>query len=228
MPLQTELDWIILYNISPVDNFGTVVGENPDCLLLSGTVVGENLDHVCWERSLWLLKANCAKLRHTCHFKKVVRLWFIQHNLPDHFYRGVEGPQTGFTMFGRKLPKQSLLTRNSSICESISDCIQVLHSQNRLFLCKPATVYSKRRTHLRWPHRNDAKIAEICNLWTFWPVIFSQYAIFSNSDKKPCCPMVVHVNFGHLPPGGHKKFGTKCAFFLIYCKHECYTLQCKY
>ncbi len=23
----------------PVDNFGTVVGENPDCLLLSGTVV---------------------------------------------------------------------------------------------------------------------------------------------------------------------------------------------
>ncbi len=32
----------------PVDNFGTVVGENPDCLLLCGTVVGENLDHVCW------------------------------------------------------------------------------------------------------------------------------------------------------------------------------------
>ena len=32
----------------PVDNFGTVVGENPDCLLLSGTVVGENPDHVCW------------------------------------------------------------------------------------------------------------------------------------------------------------------------------------
>ncbi len=32
----------------PVDNFGTVVGENPDCLLLTGTVVGENPDHVCW------------------------------------------------------------------------------------------------------------------------------------------------------------------------------------
>ncbi len=32
----------------PVDNFGTAVGENPDCLLLSGTVVGENPDHVCW------------------------------------------------------------------------------------------------------------------------------------------------------------------------------------
>ncbi len=32
----------------PLDNFGTVVGENPDCLLLSGTVVGENPDHVCW------------------------------------------------------------------------------------------------------------------------------------------------------------------------------------
>ncbi len=27
---------------SPVDNFWTVVGESPDCLLLSGTVVGEN------------------------------------------------------------------------------------------------------------------------------------------------------------------------------------------
>ncbi len=47
----------------PVENFGTVVGENPDCLLLSGTVVGENPDclllsgtvvgenpdHVCWD-----------------------------------------------------------------------------------------------------------------------------------------------------------------------------------
>ncbi len=34
----------------PVDNFGTVVGENPDCLLLTGTVVGENPDHVCWAK----------------------------------------------------------------------------------------------------------------------------------------------------------------------------------
>ncbi len=38
--------------VYPVDNFGTVVGENPDCLLLSGTVVGENPDHVCWVR-MW-------------------------------------------------------------------------------------------------------------------------------------------------------------------------------
>ncbi len=38
----------------PVDNFGTVVGENPDCLLLSGTVVGENPDHVCWVHNLSL------------------------------------------------------------------------------------------------------------------------------------------------------------------------------
>ncbi len=36
----------------PLDNFGTVVGENPDCLLLSGTVVGENPDHVCWVLAL--------------------------------------------------------------------------------------------------------------------------------------------------------------------------------
>ncbi len=32
----------------PVDISGTVVGESPDCLLLSGTVVSGNLDHVCW------------------------------------------------------------------------------------------------------------------------------------------------------------------------------------
>ncbi len=37
----------MIRNYIPVDNFGTVVGENPDCLLLSGTVVCENPDHVC-------------------------------------------------------------------------------------------------------------------------------------------------------------------------------------
>ena len=37
----------------PVDIFGTVVGESPDCLLLSGTVVGENPDYVCWVYSLF-------------------------------------------------------------------------------------------------------------------------------------------------------------------------------
>ena len=33
----------------PVDIFGTVVGESPDCLLLSGTVVVENPDYVWWD-----------------------------------------------------------------------------------------------------------------------------------------------------------------------------------
>ncbi len=42
------LSYISLRKYYPLDNFGTVVGENPDCLLLSGTVVGENPDHVCW------------------------------------------------------------------------------------------------------------------------------------------------------------------------------------
>ncbi len=42
-------EWVCTdMNICPVDNFGTVIGENPDCLLLSGTVVSENSDHVCW------------------------------------------------------------------------------------------------------------------------------------------------------------------------------------
>ena len=31
-----------------IDISGMVVGESPDCLLLSGTVVGKNPDHVCW------------------------------------------------------------------------------------------------------------------------------------------------------------------------------------
>ncbi len=39
--------------LHPLDNFGTVVGENPDCLLLSGTMVGENPDHVCWVHNYW-------------------------------------------------------------------------------------------------------------------------------------------------------------------------------
>ncbi len=32
---------------------GTVVGESPDCLLLSGTVVGENPDHVYWDDKIF-------------------------------------------------------------------------------------------------------------------------------------------------------------------------------
>ena len=51
MMAPIQLQYIFSYTIlaNPLDNFGTVVGENPDCLLLSGTVVGENPDHVCWE-----------------------------------------------------------------------------------------------------------------------------------------------------------------------------------
>ncbi len=33
----------------PVDISGTIMGESPDYLLLSGTTVGENADHVCWD-----------------------------------------------------------------------------------------------------------------------------------------------------------------------------------
>ena len=52
--------------IYPVDNFGTVVGENPDCLLLSGTVVGENPDHVCW-----VLRPHVMLLS---HFSEILKL----------------------------------------------------------------------------------------------------------------------------------------------------------
>ncbi len=47
--LENCWNYSMLHFRSPVDNFGTVIGENPDCLLLSGTVVGENPDHVYWE-----------------------------------------------------------------------------------------------------------------------------------------------------------------------------------
>ncbi len=43
---------------------------------------------------------------------------------------------------------------------------------------------------LRLPHRNDAKIAEICNLWTCWPGIQPINHLFSKSDKKPFCLML--------------------------------------
>ena len=39
---------VLLLSQFPVDISGTVMGESPDCLLLSGTVVSENPDHVCW------------------------------------------------------------------------------------------------------------------------------------------------------------------------------------
>ena len=45
--------------VFPVDIFGIVVGESPDCLLLSGTVVGENPDHVCWVHNQ--MKNGCVK-----------------------------------------------------------------------------------------------------------------------------------------------------------------------
>ncbi len=54
----------------PVDNFGTVVGENPDCLLLSGTVVGENPDHVCWVE---------VQLKETSEIKGNAYTWYAIH-----------------------------------------------------------------------------------------------------------------------------------------------------
>ncbi len=33
-----------------------IVGESPDCLLLSGTVVGENPDYVCWALEAYFLQ----------------------------------------------------------------------------------------------------------------------------------------------------------------------------
>ncbi len=42
--------------------------------------------------------------------------------------------------------------------------------------------------------RYEAKIAKICNFWTFRPVIQLK-RIFSKSDKKPFCPMLHRCTF---------------------------------
>ena len=54
-----------VWSFYPVDIFETVIGESPDCPLLSGTVVGENPDYVCWvvvEPGRVQNANNCAKL----------------------------------------------------------------------------------------------------------------------------------------------------------------------
>ena len=51
--INMEMNLAVGWSRSPVDIFGTVVGESPDCLLLSGSVVGENPDHVYWEVFYW-------------------------------------------------------------------------------------------------------------------------------------------------------------------------------
>ncbi len=62
---------------NPADNFGTVVGESPDRLLLSGTVVGENPDHVCWEDFMYAAKAaKCAILR---LYRQNMAYWICMH-----------------------------------------------------------------------------------------------------------------------------------------------------
>ncbi len=36
---------------------------------------------------------------------------------------------------------------------------------------------------LRLPHRNDAKIAKVCNIWTFWLVIQLIHRLFKIRQK---------------------------------------------
>ncbi len=62
----------------PVDNFGTVVGENTDCLLLSGIVVGENPDHVCWDGNIGSLK-DLKAIAYSGHGKMKMIRFIIEH-----------------------------------------------------------------------------------------------------------------------------------------------------
>ena len=71
----------------PVDNFGTVVGENPDCLLLSGTVVGENpswdaqsvLTGVLWDIYPVLKRSKPEKLSEVCKQAMKIRTMSAGH-----------------------------------------------------------------------------------------------------------------------------------------------------
>ena len=47
---------------------------------------------------------------------------------------------------------------------------------------------------LRLPHRNDAKIAKICNFWTVWPVIQLINHLFK-IEQKAFLPNTIFVGF---------------------------------
>ncbi len=49
------------------------------------------------------------------------------------------------------------------------------------------------QTDLRLPHRNDAKIAKFCNLWTFWIVIQLINHLFK-IQKNAFCPTLLRWN----------------------------------
>ncbi len=59
---------------------------------------------------------------------------------------------------------------------------------------------------LRLPHRNDTKIAEICNLWAFWPVIQPKF------NEKPFCPTRTEKGYRNSTPGVLWSVGQKCLF----------------
>ncbi len=78
---------------------------------------------------------------------------------------------------------------------------------------------------LRLPHRNDANITKICNLWTFWPVIqpinnlfeICQKAFFWSSNPRP---LGLETNALTIRPHGllselKAKMSTGCRFLLF-------------
>ena len=74
---KTKKPMLYLY---PVDIFGTVVGESPDCLLLSWTVVGENPDYVCWVQSY----SSVASLASPSMKSSIVMIAKVMHGPPSY------------------------------------------------------------------------------------------------------------------------------------------------
>ena len=59
----------------PVDISGTVVGESPECLLLSSTVVGENPGHVCWAMIIYNVNNVDEALSSPCYIEYLQHRW---------------------------------------------------------------------------------------------------------------------------------------------------------
>ncbi len=71
-------------------------------------------------------------------------------------------------------------------------------------------------TDLRLPYRNDAKIAKICNLWTFWPVIPLINHLFKIRQKSLFARCSIDVKSATLGKKAFLSDSEEMAYWLNY------------
>ncbi len=111
----------------PLDYFGTVVGENPDCQLLSGTVVGENPDHVCWVIYMW--RGSTKNFKYVGGRQKKIqggrrkkfKLWGVVSEKWKYVSGGNEGNWFHIRNKGKPIRKAYLVT---SCSKDLLNCVQ--------------------------------------------------------------------------------------------------------